>query len=391
MSRRLITTMLGATLAATVGGCGFIQSMVPMLTRPSLTAYLGLPANDSVAMVSLTDRKAIGQIAVGDNPVNLALNPLPSVEYLYTANENDGTVSFVNLRTAHNEISVAAGARPWGIGVTPGKKANSTATNYTQWIVVANPTENTVTRIDPPSRSAQTIQAPVSLGYTRPHAVVTVPPVKDETKQVLDAYIISDVRVSSPSVGCYVWKINGDGSSAQVVLAPEAVRLWKGAITPDGSTLLVTDLGRDKVVRFSLNPFAYVGDITIDGPGSGIAISQDPAVKLAYVSIPTANGDPTGKVNVIDYSSTTGNRVNGAPVKNQNYAKEANGPTALMPTTSNSELWVVLQNHLGYFGGLDKVGGTKGWLNEDMQMVPYTTTPGQAPPISDIVLGAGIQ
>ncbi|HEY9856531.1 MAG TPA: YncE family protein [Stenomitos sp.] len=332
-----------------------------------MNAYVSLPADDSVAIVGLTDKKPMTTISVGHNPVNLAINSRANLEYLYTANQNDGTVSFVNLRSGSVEQPVQAGAQPWGIDVTPYLKLTTNDQNPRQYIVVANTGDNTITYIDPTSRSTSIKQV---AGF-HPHGVVASP-------KALDTYILSD---SGPN--CQVLHINADGTTGQPTTITGSVKLWKGAITPDGKTLYITDQGTTNLYKVDIsNGFNVLNPIPLSGMGYDIAITPDG--KTAYVSIPAGTStNQQGVIDVIDL--TTGSKTSTKPVNQR--VTEANRPQALAVNAATTELWVALQNRLGYYG----LTASSGAMEDDLRIAPYTATPGQAPPISDIVLGAGIQ
>lgn len=333
-----------------------------------MNAYLSLPAEDTVAVVSLTDKKGVATIKVGDNPVNLAINARANLEYLYTANQNDGTVSFVNLRSGALEQPVQAGAQPWGIDVTPYMKLSANDTASRQYIVVANTGDNTVTYIDPTSRSTSI----KSLGTFKPHGVVANP-------KSLETFILSD---QGPN--CQVYRINPDGTPGQIYTITGSSKLWKGAITPDGKTLYITDQGASTLYKVDISGGAFtIGTpIGLSGQGNDIAITPDG--KTGYVSIPAGTStDTQGVVDVIDLQ--TGSKTGNKPVNQR--VSEANRPQALAVNAASTELWVALQNRLGYYG----LSPSTGAMEDDLRIAPFTSTPGQAPPISDIVLGAGVQ
>lgn len=385
---------LGLALTLGVTGCSIV-GFTPLpnpFARPSLVAYLSLQADDEVGMVNITDKQPDGQIKTGDGPVNIALNTRNDLEYLYSANENDGTVSFINLRTGQSEQSIQAGSQPWGIAVTPARLTDAANRKYSQRIVVACGGDNTIAVIEPIARSTS-LTKPAIDGF-HPHGVVTAPynPDKKEADQVLDAYVISDQAVTEGGVtGGIVYKLSSSGQDDHKI-ATGAKRLWKGAISPDGTTLFVTDRDTNFLYRFNLTTFQFEGQVQLDGNGCDVVVYPDKSKKLAYVSIPaissSAPSDYNGKIDIVDYSSSPGTVVS-RPAVWGTYSQEATYPQSLAINTTGSELWVALQNHLGYFT-LD-TGSNKGMTADSLRMTPYTTSPGQAPPITSLVLGSGVQ
>ncbi|MNX91243.1 hypothetical protein D3C86_1233160 [compost metagenome] len=107
---------------------------------------------------------------------------------------------------------------------------------------------------------------------------------------------------------------------------------------------------------------------------------------MAYGTLPEAAdkaGRPSGLVQVINLETNAKSTV-----QVNDRVAEATQPQAIAVNSAGTELWVALQNRLGYFG---MVGGQFTAGSDRLSTVPYTSTPGQAPPISDIVLGAGVQ
>lgn len=377
LQQRLV--WLGISLSLGLTGCSLlglnpVSSQTP---RPSLSVYASMPASNAVSIMSMADKRYVGTIAVGQGPANIVVNPRPDKEYLYSANENDGTVSFVNVRSGAQEQAIQAGARPWGIDVTP-------YTGSVQYLYVANQADHTAVRINVDTRAIDhtySLPAPFT-----PHAVVCVPtnPSVAQKSQNLDAYIISNTQnASGSSGGCEVTKIPGDGSALASIVITGSKQLWKAAITPDGSAMYITDRGTNFLWKVKLSgTFASDGQIDVGGAAEDVAIS--PLGKTAYVSIPVGSGDSaSGAMAVVNLANALVDitfKINSEPMNT------VSQPRAVAVNSTGTELWVAMQNRLGFFGSLKdntKPGG--------LSIVPYTSDPGQAPPISDIAMGAGIQ
>lgn len=375
---------LGLALSLGLSGCSLFSSPVSSNDRPSLLAYASMPADNAVAVVSVTDKRPIGVIPVGQAPANIAINPRADLEYLYTANENDGTVSFVDRRSSKQVQALQAGSRPWGVAVTPPEKDPSTTARdqNKQYVYVTSYGDRTITRINAQTNTINKTFTPVSATFM-PRGVVTHPMTKTFAATNLAAYVFSDTPATGSS-GCEIIKVNADGSLGTALTIPGSVRLWKGAIAPDGKRLYITDRGASQLWKVNLETYTFDSSISLSGKGFDIAITDDG--KMAYVTLPDAPdkaGRPNGLVQVINLET------NGpTTVQVNDRVADATQPQAIAVNAAGTELWVALQNRLGYFG---MVGGQFTAGSDRLSTVPYTSTPGQAPPISDIALGAGVQ
>ncbi|HEY9898311.1 MAG TPA: YncE family protein [Pantanalinema sp.] len=376
---------LGLALSLGLSGCSLFSSPVSPNDRPSLLAYASMPADNAVAVVSVSDKRPVGVIEVGQAPVSLAINPRPDLEYLYTANENDGTVSFVDLRSRKQVQAIQAGSRPSGVAVTPPEKNPSTTARdqNKQYVYVTSYGDRTVTRINAQTNAINKTFTPFSATF-KPRGVVTYPMTKDFAAANLAAYVFSDTPATG-STDCEIIKINNDGSLGSVLTIPGSVNLWRGAISPDGKRMYLADRGASQLWKVNLENFTFDSSIPLNDKGYDVAITDDG--KMAYVTLPqaaAAAGRPSGLVQVINLETNAKSTV---PVNDR--VTDATQPQSIAVNAAGTELWVSLQNRLGYFG---MVGGQLNQQGSDrLSAVSYTSTPGQAPPISDIVLGAGIQ
>ena len=380
LQKRLI--WLGISVSIGITGCSLFSPQVSTLFRPSMNVYASLPASNAVAVMSLNNKSYTQSITVGQNPVNVVVNPRSDLEYLYTANQNDGSVSFVNLRSGVQEQAVPSGAGPWGIDVTPYDGTH-------QYVVVANVADHTAVRINAITKAIDhTYSLPVPF---EPHGVVAVPTnttLTNQSQQDLDVYILSDTpNTNANAGGCEVQQIKPDGTLGTKIVIPGSKQLWRAAITPDGSEMYITDHGANDLwkVKLAGGTPTFDGEITLSGAGDSVVIS--PTGKSAYVSIPTGSTTETinGAITFIDLNS-------GAIT--YNYATETTTgdgfihPGALAINTTGTELWAALQNRLAFADVQESnVTNPNQWLNT----VPYTSNPGQSPPISDIAMGGGIQ
>lgn len=315
---------------------------------------------------------------MGQAPANIVVNSRTDIpDYLYTTNENDNTVSFVRLDNQTQDQAVQVGSHPWGIGLTPLKGGR-------QFIFTANYGDKTYSFIEVQRRQTTTRTISGVTGNFEPRGVVCSP--KDQT-----AYIISDVPASG-STGCQILKINADQSQGGLLTIPGSVRLWKGAITNDGTELYLTDQGSAALYKVNLGTFANDGQIQLDNPGYGIALlpPQSGPEQVAYVSVPNGTGSGTNLNGVVDVVSLTGTgqTVHRPAVTHDNIT--AYRPQAIACNAAGTECWVALQNSLGYFS-LDQINHPDGTPAANLAIVPYTNNPGQSPPIGDIALGAGTQ
>lgn len=231
--------------------------------------YVTEPGLNAVAQINLTTLTLSKEIAVGKNPVALAL--LPNGQKLYVANEVDGTVTVI--KTTDNTVlgTITVGASP----------VAAVASSDGKFVFVANEGSNDVTVID--TTNDTTPLGTIALGASPgcagqvPCLSITYDP---GLKRVYTANrasnTISVIRADlapptmptllTPAPGVDVMAAPCGGSSPQQV-----------AVLPDGSRAYVANAGSDNVCVFSAMSNTFTKSITLPtgATPASVAVSAD--------------------------------------------------------------------------------------------------------------------
>jgi len=367
---RVFNTLKWAAMPLVVGltGCSILGGAVegPPAT---LLAYISMQSLDQVSVVGLIQRTPTGEaIPAGSAPANMVINPRSDREYLYVANHSTNTVSFLNVRTRQKEVAIASGDRPWDVAITPDGRS----------LYVTNTGDKTVALIDVESRSRVKTFTFEPSGYPNfmPRGVATHP-ITSEGARKNEAYIISEgnagTSASAPAGEIVV--IKGQQTDRKFTINT-AVKLWKGAVTHDGSRLLVTDRGRQTLWSVDLASGAAT-PIALSSAGWDVVVSKT----AAFVSLPDI-----GRVAAIDLSTNT--EVSPISAIPEGGGDKVRQPQALAINSSGTELWAALagSNEVVVFPFIE---GTN--IPTRPRLVNYSYTPGQTGAPEDIVLGRGVQ
>jgi len=366
---RVFNTLKWAAMPLVVGltGCSLLGGAVEG-TPATLLAYISMQSQDEVSVVGLIQRTPVGDpIPAGSAPANMVINPRSDREYLYVANHSTNTVSYLNVRTRQKEVSVASGERPWDVAITPDGLS----------LFVTNTGDKTVALIDVESRSrvkSFTFE-PSAYPNFAPRGVVTHP-ITSESARKTEAYVISEGNagtVSAPAGEIVILKGQQTGTKITI---NTAVKLWKGAVTPDGTRLLVTDRGRQTLWSVDLASGAAT-PITLPSAGWDVVVSKT----AAFVSMPDS-----GTVASIDLATNTvANTTSAAP---EGGGSKIRQPQALAINSMGTELWAALagSNEVVVFPFIERTT-----FGAKPRLVNYSYTPGQTGAPEDIVLGRGVQ
>ena len=371
---RVFNSLKWAVLPLTVSlaGCSLFGGAVEG-TPATLLAYMSLKSMDKVAVVNLIQRAPDGEaIPAGSAPANMAINPRSDREYLYVANSNTDTVSFLNVRTRQNEVPVTSGDRPWDVAITPDGR----------YLYVTNTGSKTVAMIDVETRSRvkeftfdQTAYANFS-----PRGIATHP-ITSKSANKNDAYVISEGNAGNKG---HVMILRGQQTVGAIEING-AGQLWKAAVTADGTRLLVTDRLKNSLWSVDLSNLGTT-QVTLDGNAWDVVVSLNLNKPAAFVSIPESNGH--GYVQPIDLSNGVGIKGTAQSVTPVGAGSKARQPQALALNSQGTELWVALagSNEVVVFPQVNGVN-----LELGPRLVNYSYTPGQSGAPEDIVLGRGVQ
>jgi YVTN family beta-propeller protein len=288
---------------------GLVVCAAPAWAASSHTAYVTNPGSNSVTPIDTATNTAETAIAVGSDPVGVAITP--DGKTAYVVNQVSDSVTPIDTATNTPGMPIVVGSGPFGVAITPDGK-----TAY-----VANAGSGSVTPIDTATNTAGTAIAvgagPVGVAVTPDGktAYVTnsgsgsVTPIDTATNTAgmaiavgggpfgvaitpdgKTAYVVNEF---SGSVTPIDTATNTPGTAIAVGSVPFGV-----AITPDGKTAYVTNFSSASVTPIDTATNTQGTAIAVGRSPFGVAIT--PNGKIAYV----ANFN-SGSVTPIDTATNT--------------------------------------------------------------------------------------
>ncbi len=216
----------------------------PSRSRPPPTAFVVNSASGNVTPVDLATRKAGAPIAVGPDPVAIAVTPNGATAFV--ANSSGDTVTPIDVATRRALVPIGVGAAPQAIAILP-----SGTTAY-----VADSGSDSVTPIDIATRTAE---APIKVGV-QPEAIALSP--SGATAYVLDWGGASVTPIDTVT-GCA-------GPSIPVGSYPVAI-----AFAPDGATAYVACYGSDDVTPIDVATGTASAPMAAGQAPNALAVSPD--------------------------------------------------------------------------------------------------------------------
>lgn len=363
-------------LAISLTGCSFLGGATVKGTPSTLLAYISMQSMDKVAVVGLIQRTPEGDpIEAGATPANMALNPRSDREYLYVANHSGNSVSFLNVRTREREVSVPSGDRPWDVAITP----------KGDFLYVTNTGDKTVSLIDVENRARVKVFTFEASAYPNfsPRGIVTHGPTTDANDPRRgEGYAISEGNAGTAGAPAgEVVVLKGETTGTKYVVNG-ASKLWKGAVSPDGKRLLVTDRGRSTLWSIDLSSGAAKA-IPVSGTPWDVVVNSSIEKPVAFVSMPEA-----GLVSSVDLTTET--EIKAIPATPAGTNNRNRQPQALALNSQGTELWAALAgtNEVVYFPFIE---GANFSDVTGARLVTYSYTPGQTGAPEDIVLGRGVR
>ena len=211
---------------------------------------------DAVFVLDATTGAQIGApIATGVDSAPYTLAISPDGNFVYTTNEDNGTVGVIDTRTKAVVGSITVGKSPFGIAITPdGSRA-----------FVSNPGDKTVSAIDLATR--QTIGAPIPVGENAFAVAISpdgsrvfVPNSSNDNVTVIDAKTLQVIGLPIPV---------GDNP-------------YGLAVTPDGARVLVANNDDASLTAIDAKTLQAVGvPIPVGNDPSGVTVSANG--RTAYV------------------------------------------------------------------------------------------------------------
>ena len=238
-------------LAGAVVGVGLVVCAAPAWAASSDTAYVTNSSSGSVTPIDTATNTAGAAIAVGIEPVGVAITP--DGKTAYVTNEGADSVTPIDTATNTPGTAITLGRFPEGIAITPDGK-----TAY-----VVNGGSGSVTPID---TATNTPGEAITVG-SAPVGVAITPDGKT-------AYVTNE---GSDSVTPIDTATNTAGTAITVGSEPVGV-----AITPDGKTAYVTNEGSDSVTPIDTATNTAGTAIAVGSEPFGVAITTDG--KTAYVT-----------------------------------------------------------------------------------------------------------
>jgi YVTN family beta-propeller protein len=240
------------------------------ITPDGATAYVANPGSNNVTPIDTATNTAGTAIAVGSNPLGIAITPDGATAY--AVNQSSNSVTPIDTATNTAGTAIAVGSSPFGIAITP-----DGATAY-----VANQVSNSVTPIDTATNTAGT---PIAVGST-PRGVAITP-------DGATAYV---ANLSSNSVTPIDTATNTAGTPIAVGTQPFAV-----AITPDGATAYAVNNFSHNVTPIDTATNTAGTAIAVGNAPRGIAVTPDQAPTAAFTATPA----PAGSATSFDASSSS--------------------------------------------------------------------------------------
>jgi len=256
---------------------GQIVGTIPVGARPrgmtlspdGRRIFVALGNDDAVAVVDVTSRHVVRQLAVGKDPEQVAVSPAQGTT-VYVSNEETAMATAVDVATHRTRFAVPVGKEPEGVAVAPnGRK-----------VYVTGEADSSVTVIDAASGRRLTSFAVGS----RPRFVVF-------THDGVRAYVSAENGGTVTYVDARADTIEG-----AVVIGDRTTKPTGLALSPDEKTLYVANGRSNEVVVIDIPSRAVTATVAVGERPWGIALSRDG--RTLY----TANGRG-GSVSVIDVAS----------------------------------------------------------------------------------------
>ncbi len=232
-------------------------------------AYVTNSSSNSVSVIDTSTNTVVATVAVGSNPVGVAITP--DGTRAYVANQLSNSVSVIDTSSNTVVATVAVGSNPVGVAITPdGTRA-----------YVANAFSNSVSVIDTPTNN---VVATVAVGRV-PNFVAITP---DGTRAyVTDFYDYGFVSVIDTSDNTVIATVAVGGFPTGVAITPDGTRAYVATAGGSGSVWVI-DTSSNTVVT----------TVAVGTQPTGVAITPDGT--RAYVANRFSNS-----VSVIDTSTNT--------------------------------------------------------------------------------------
>ncbi|MDB5007180.1 MAG: beta-propeller fold lactonase family protein [Mucilaginibacter sp.] len=264
-----------ASFTAVNTGSSPVTATITVTPVPSALAYIASYNGNSVSVVNTATNSIVSKIAVGTNPIGVAISPDGSLVYI--TNQGAGSVSVINALTNAVAATIPVGDYPSGISVSPDGKT----------VYVANGGSNTISVIN---TATNMVTATLS-GFSEPGGVTVSP---DGSKVYVANEGSNDIAIINTTT-------NAVATNIPVGTYPIGI-----TISPDGNSVYVVNGMSNSVSVINTTTNAVTGTIPVGSSPHGISISPDgsriyvvnsnsvsvinTATKAVIATIPVGNG-----------------------------------------------------------------------------------------------------
>ncbi len=231
-----------ASFTAVNNGTTPVKATITVTPVSSLFAYVACESNNTLTIINTTLNQNIAEIAVGNDPLAVAVSP--DGKWVYVTNGGSNSVSVINTATKTEAYRIPVGSSPFGTAISPdGNK-----------LYVVNQNDGTVSVVNTQTKLSITI--PVGSG---PYNVALSP---DGSRAYVTNHNDGTVSV-----------INTLTNTVSIILVggnPDGI-----AVSPDGSRVYVTIRGTNTVSVINTANNQVIKTIIVGLQPNGICFSPD--------------------------------------------------------------------------------------------------------------------
>jgi DNA-binding beta-propeller fold protein YncE len=206
-------------------------------------------SNNTATLLDLQSQQILTQFTVGNNPAAVAIDPTSNIALV--VNQNDGTVSFIQLGAIRSNL---AAPQPQILDISPYNSLTS-ASNLTISVIGAGFTNNSLVRLS---------ETPLTTTYVSSRQLTATVPsslLSSPTRYVLDV-------------------LNADGTVSNIkdFTVMQAVTVGTSprgvAIDRQRDIAVVANTGSNNVTLFKLSDMSILGTLNVGRSPTGVAVSS---------------------------------------------------------------------------------------------------------------------
>jgi YVTN family beta-propeller protein len=278
---------------------------------PPADIYVANNTAASVSVVDTTSQLVAATIATGASPAGVVVSP--DTQWLYVSNGADNTISVISLASRATVATIPVGLNPTGLAISADGER----------LYVANENDDTVSVIDPRIQSVvatlnvETNTKPRSLALTPDGKKLYVALSNWVFTDVFDTGTLAEITQVYCAQGAYSVAVSADGLYAYVTNGNNSNNVYQVSTSTD-----------TVVSQWLAFPFITNGtpkEIAVSKDGKRVYVGSDIAATpslyvTAMSTLDTSNGNILGVVGL------------------------DNGPTAIVPTPDGRLVYVAIQN-----------------------------------------------